>query len=184
MKHSFLNEQMTYDGTQLRSHWIFEHTGAAGDGVVSFIGPADVPLTNMVDLVDVKAKENIYSTSMLHFIVENFDTDLTTMILRQRLLSTIASETLKRSGCKNVVRKGDDLYDGEKKLSVSIATASPVSCLIHFAINIKSDRTPVPTIGLSDYDIDPKRFADEVMRLYVEEMGSVRTARCKVRAVP
>ena len=184
MKHSFLNENIKYDGTQLKSHWIFEKTGIMGDAVVSFAGPADVPLTNMVDLADVKAKENIFSTSMLHFVVEHFETDLTTMILRQRLLSAIANETLKKSGCKGVERKGDDLYDGDRKLSVSIATASPVSCLIHFAINIKSDKTPVPTMGLADYDIDPEKFADEVIRRYVDEMETIKTARCKVKPVP
>jgi hypothetical protein len=184
MKFCLISEIIKYDGTQLKSHWIYDMTGIMGDALASFTGPADVPLTNMVDLADVKAKEHIFSTSMLHFIVEHFETDLTTMILRQRLLTAIAAETLKKFGCKDVLRKGDDLYDGEKKLSVSIATASPVSCLIHFAINIKSDRTPVPTMGLSDYDIDPKRFADEVSRRYVDEMETIGTARCKVRAVP
>lgn len=180
----FIKEPITYDGTQLRSHWIFEQTGVFGDSIVAFTGPADVPLKNMVDLADVAAKENIYSTSMLHFIVEHFETDLVSMILRQRLLSAIAVEELKKHNqCKTVERKGDDLYDGGKKLSVSIATASPVSCLIHFAINIKSDKTPVPTKGFADYDIDPKTFADIVMQKYIDEMNSVRQARCKVRAV-
>lgn len=184
MEYRFLNETIKYDGTQLKSHWIFEQTGIVGDSAVSFIGGADVPLKNMVDLVDVKAKENIYSTSMLHFIVEHF-ADLTSTILRQRLFAAIALEELKKSGqCKNVERNGDDLYDGDKKLSVSIATASPVSSLIHFALNIKSDNTPVPTKGLADYDIDPKKLADSVTKRYIEEMKTIATARCKVRAVP
>jgi len=185
MESRFLTENIKYDGTQLRSHWIYEQTGLLGDAVAAFIGGADVPLKNMVDLVDVKAKENIYSTSMLHFLVESFSADLSSMILRQRLLAVIATEELKRHDrCNAVERKGDDLYDGEKKLSVSIATASPVSCLIHFGINIKSDKTPVPTKGLADYDIDPKQFADILMRRYIEELNSMNIARCKVRSVP
>jgi len=185
MESSFLTETVKYDGTQLRSHWIYEQTGILGNAITAFIGGADVPLKNMVDLVDVKAKENIYSTSMLHFLVEHFSEDLSSMILRQRLLAAIATEELKRfDRCKEVQRKGDDIYDGDKKLSVSIATASPVSCLIHFGINIKSEKTPVPTKGLADYDIDPKQFADILMRRYVEELRSINTARCKVRSVP
>jgi len=185
MENCFINETIKYDGTQLRSHWIFGQTGIVGDSIVAFTGPADVPLKNMVDLADVAAKENIYSTSMLHFIVEHFDADLSSTILRQRILCAIAAEELKKhSQCKTVLREGDDLYDGERKLSVSIATASPVSCLIHFAINIISDKTPVPTKGLADYDIDPRQFADSVMKRYRKEMGSAKTARCKVRSVP
>ncbi len=184
MKFQFINDIMTYDGTQLRSHFIFGKTGILGDSIVSFVGPADVPLKNMVDLADVAAKENIYSTSMVHFIVEHFDSNLDATILKQRLLSAIAAEELwKYDRCRGVERKGDDLYDGEKKLSVSIATASPVSCLIHFAINIKCDKTPCPTKGLSDYDVDPRVFADAVMAKYVDEMNSAAEARCKVRAV-
>jgi hypothetical protein len=184
MEHHFLSNEIKYDGTQLRSHFIFGQTGVLGDAICAFTGPADVPLKNMVDLADVAAKENIYSTSMLHFIVEHFDADLTSTILRQRLLAAIAAEELKKhDGCKGVERRGDDLYDGDRKLSVSIATASPVSCLIHFAINVKSDKTPVLTKGLADYDIDPAKFADFVMQRYASEMNSVKTARCKVRAV-
>ncbi len=186
MKQHFIEGEITYDGTQLRSHWIFERTGTVGNAIAAFTGPADVPLKNMVDLVDVAAKERIYSTSMLHFIVEAFDADLSSMILKQRLLSAIAAEKLKaqHEACRHVVRKGDDLYDGEKKLSVSIATASPVSCLIHFAINIKSDRTPVPTVGLSDYGIDPVEFAGSLMSAFAGEIETVGTARSKVRPVP
>ena len=38
---------------------------------------------------------------------------------------------------------GDDLYVGDRKLSISIAAPSPTSALIHFALNIDPTGAPV-----------------------------------------
>lgn len=184
MKHRYLNKNIKYDGTQLRSHFIFENTELLGDAIVAFSGAADVPLKNMVDLADVKAKAPIFSTSMLHFIVEHFNMDLTAAVLGQRLLGAIITEELNRKIKTNSIhRRADDLFDGDRKLSVSIATVSPVSCLIHYGINIISDKTPVPTKGLADYNIEPQGFANAVMQRYIEEINSANSARYKVRPV-
>lgn len=184
MKSIWIDEKICYDGTQLCSHWIYRHTNTPGDAIASFIGPADVPLANMVDLADVMRRENIFSKSMLHFIVEHFDCGLMLAIARQRLLASIAKdEVASRAAISGIERNGDDIYDGDRKLSVSIATASPVSSLIHFAINIESDGTPVPTRGLADYKIDPRSFSDAVMGRYISELAGMETARCKVRSV-
>jgi len=182
MNTAWIEKEICYDGTQLKSHWIYNQAGVLGDCIAGFIGPADVPITNMVDLVDVKNNDPIYSKSMLHFIIEHFDSGLNLAIARQRLLVAIAAEELK-SHSTAIVRSGNDLYDGDKKLSVSIATVSPVSTLIHFAINIKSDGTPVPTKGLADYKIEPKSFAKNILTRYSAEIKSMNEARCKVRPV-
>jgi len=185
MQYCFINENIKYDGSQLRSHWIFEVTGLLGDSIVAFLGPAEVSSKNLVDLVDATKKENILSPLMLHFIVEHFGSSLVETILKQRLLCAIVAEELsRRIQTRDVERRGDDLYDGDKKLSVSIATISPLSCLIHFGINIKTKGTPLPTKGLADYNIEPQGFADIIMRKYTEEIKSVLAAKCKVRAVP
>lgn len=185
MNTTWINRKICYDGTQLRSRWIFENAGIDGDAVASFIGPADVPIENMVDLEDVARNEPIFSRLMLHFIIEHPDCDLKLAVARQRLLVSIAAEELKKhESASNVIRKGDDLYDGEKKLSVCIATGSPVSCLIHFAINIQSEGTPLPTKGLSDYGIEPGALAISIMDLYKEEIDGMERARRKVRSVP
>jgi uncharacterized protein len=184
VKALWLDREIAYDGTQLRSHWIYQQSGELGDAIAAFVGAADVPLAHMVDLVDVALQAPIFSKRMLHFIVEHFDVDLSLAIVRQRLLAAIAAEELhRRVPAEAIERRGDDLYDGERKISVSIATASPVSCLIHFAMNIRSDGTPVPTKGLADYGIDPRALADALLARYVEEIDSMATARCKVRAV-
>ncbi|HPQ80723.1 MAG TPA: DUF366 family protein [bacterium] len=182
MKSFWLDRQISYDGTQLSSHWIYGQCGALGDAVASFEGPADVPISNMADLVDVRENSPIFSRSMLHFIAEHFDGDLALAVARQRLLVAAAADLI-RPGCRDIRRCGNDLYSGEKKLSVSIATASPVSTLIHFGINIDSEGTPVPTLGLRDIGMDHREIARRISEAYAEEIDSMDAARCKVRAV-
>jgi hypothetical protein len=136
----------------------------------------------MVDLVDVAEEAPIFSKRMLHFLVEHFEGDLPLAIARQRLLAAIAAEELRARGAA-VERRGDDLYEGDRKISVSIATASPVSTLIHFAMNIVSEGTPVPTKGLADYALDARELADAIRARYSDEIRTMGEARCKVRAV-
>lgn len=184
LKSKFLEKEITYDGSQLRSHWILKNGDLKGEAIVSFIGSCKVDLSAMVDLEDVAQKRTIFSESMLHFIVESFDGDLEKMILRQRLLVSLIQQELSIDLSEvKVVRKGDDLFTDNFKWTVSIATASPVSTLIHTGINISSQNTPVPTHGLADFDINPRAFATSVMNRYLEEMEGVKWARCKVRSV-
>jgi hypothetical protein len=184
MKSKFIPDEIKYTGAQLRSQWSYKNFNLLGDSIVAFIGACDVSLENMVDLEDVKSESKIYSERMLHFIVEHFELDLEKGILRQRLLIAIIGDEVNARIKRQVVRrKGDDLFDGDKKLSVSIATLSPVSTMIHAGINISSQNTPVKTIGLEDYRIDPIDFAKRVMKLYIEELESAAVARWKVRTV-
>ena len=121
----------------------------------------------MVDLEDVKAKARIYSDSMLHFIVEHHNPDLENAILRQLLLTTIVNEVIiEAKPGRDIRRDGSDLYDDDAKLSISIATVTPLSSLIHFGINISSSNTPVKTRGLQDYGLDPRIVAESVMEKY------------------
>lgn len=182
MKTMWIEKTICYDGTQLSSHWIYEQTGILDDAIVAFAGPADVPLAHMVDIEDVRRQAPIFSRSMVHFITEHFDADLPLAIARQRLQVAIAEEAIRRAA-PEVERRGDDLFVGEKKLSVSIATASPVSTLIHFALNIESEGTPVPTMGLREMGIDPRGLCETLLARYAEEIAEMERARAKVRAV-
>lgn len=173
-----------YDGTQLSSHWIFRNFNLQGDAAVAFCGGCDVKVDKMVDLADVRDDKPIFSKSMLHVIAEFFDADLTRTILMQRLLVSLAQqELIFRIQKPTIVRGGNDLYEDGAKLSVSIATASPVSTLIHFGINIVSEGTPVKTKGLADYKIDPADFARALLESFRDEVRTVAQARAKVRAV-
>lgn len=184
MQIKLIDQKIDYDGSQLTPHWIYKTFGLLGDTLVAFRGRCDVPVARLVDLVDAKEDRPILSEEMLHFIGEFFETDLTKTILLERLLVSLAQqEIVFRSKKPFIVRGGNDLYDGDAKLSVAIATASPVSTLIHFGINISSKGTPVKTKGLNDYGIDPVPFAQALLESFRNEVATVAEARSKVRPV-
>lgn len=180
----FSPHDLQYTGRELCSHFAYRTFDLLGDSVVAFIGMCWVETQDLVDLQDKKRNERIFSHRMLHFIFETFDHDLTGAILRQRLFGAILQQELQLRGVRHVVRRGDDLFSGEAKLSVSIATLTPVSTMIHFGVNIVSQGTPVKTLGLDDFKIDPRGFALAAMEAYRIEMDGVEVARCKARAVP
>ncbi len=181
----YLKKNITYTGAELRSHWIMDATGCIGDAIVAFRGSAEVPIGHMVDLVDVRENAPIFSSLMLNFLVEHFGMSLGEGVARQRLLIALIAEELRSyPRTAGIVRKGDDLYDGKKKLSVSITTVSPVSCCMHIGLNIIAKGAPVPAKGLADYGIDPARFAARTMQRYADECAEMWEAQCKVRSVP
>lgn len=184
MKWKFIKKSIVYTGRQLSSHWIYKNFNILGDSIVAFTGEAKVEKDDLVDLEDEKAGFFIESSEMLHFIVEHFGIDLEIGIHRQRLLMSIICSEINHCLKKPLVeRQGDNIYDGEHKVSVSIATLTPVSVVIHEGINVSSTATPVKTRGLSDYGISPQPFAEHVMRKYCKEIEEIRIARCKVRGV-
>ena len=184
MKTKFIEEEIKYIGSQLSPHWIYKNYKIQGDAIVAFCGECDVALTEMVDIEDVINNEPIYSKYMLSFITEQFGVALTEGVFRQRLLMCIIKELLEERGIF-VVRKGDDIMINGRKLSVSIATKSVTSVLIHTGLNILSEDAPVRACGLrSELGIDNiKDFAIEVMQRYSEELDDIILAGTKVRGV-
>lgn len=184
MKTKFIDDNVKYIGSQLVPHWIYKNYKIQGDAIVAFIGECEVKLSEMVDIEDVINEEPIYSKSMLSFISEQFGIGLVEGVLRQRLLITIIKELLEEKGVF-VVRNGDDLMINNRKLSVSIATKSITSVLIHTGLNILSEGAPVKASGLtSELGItDVKEFALEVMKRYSEELEDIGLASTKVRGV-
>ena len=184
MKIKFIDEEIKYIGSQLAPHWIYKNYKIQGDAIVAFVGECEVKLTEMVDIEDVINNEPIYSKYMLSFITEQFGISLTEGVFRQRLLICIIKELLEARGVF-VVRNGDDLLINGRKLSVSIATKSITSILIHTGLNILSEGAPVAASGLeSELGIlDIKEFAQEVMKRYAEEIEDIILAGTKVRGV-
>ncbi len=184
MEWRFIEDEITYDGTQLRSGWVAEKTSLAGDALACFVGPANVPIENMVDMDDVAANAPIFSAMMLHFIIEHPKCALDLAVARQRILVAIAQDELARlAGNVRIERRGDDIFEGNYKISVSIATSSPSSSLIHFALNVISDGAPVPAKGLLDYDVEARPFGEIVAKRYCDELASMSHAEKKVRPV-
>ncbi|MBI4834974.1 MAG: DUF366 family protein [Planctomycetes bacterium] len=180
----FLSKKIKYDGSQIASLWTYRQTGLTGNGIVAFIGPCQIPAENIVDIEDLRNGKTIAGPLMLHFIIELFEMDLEKAILHQRLFAAITMAILEKHIGYPLSRKGDDIYDGPAKLSISVATLTPVSSKIHFALNIVSKGTPVKTKGLKDYKIPPEKIAHEIMNSFVNEIIDIKNTRCKVRGAP
>ncbi len=181
--YSFIEKNILYDGSQLRSFFCEEVSGIRGNAIISFIGPAKVK-EHMVDIEDKKNREFIFSDNMLHFIIEIFDKDLLKAILLKRLfLSIISDEINKKIKVKRLIRRENGIYDGKKKLTVAVATCSPVSCLIHIGLNIVKTGTPIRVACLNDYKINPEKFSLKLMKLFADEFKSVLHSPKKVKSV-
>jgi hypothetical protein len=184
--------KVTYDGSQLRSLWAFNQHNVQGNSIIAFRGPCDVSGADLVDQVDAKAGKVIRSDDMIHFITELFDSDLPRTVVLRRLLVMIIKEVIEEIKPEIFVeRKGNDLFievDEEgvnyRKLSVSIATASPVSTLIHVGVNVTSENTPVPTFGLGDLEVPVEECVLKVMQKFITEIKEMDLERTKVRGVP
>lgn len=188
MKSLFIKNEFPYDGTQLRSLFGYLDHGILGDSVVSWIGPCSISTEHMVDGEDLLAGETIAGDRMVHFIIERFNTPLFAAVSLQRLFASICLEIFREHVNDAEVaaqfrREGDDIFFGPGKMSISIATVSPSSSLIHFAVNCTNEGTPVRTASLDDIDMDPEDFARQAMKRLSGEVASINEATMKVRWV-
>ena len=187
MHTKYIEHEIKYTGEELAPHWIYKNFHLQGDTIAAFCGECEVKLTEMVDIEDVINDEPIYSKNMLSFIVEHFNINLIEGVTRQRLLICIIKEALedaKMQRCKDakpIIRKGDDLFVDGRKLSVSIATKSLTSVLMHVGINIDPSGAPIDAIGLNSLNVcDIKEFAQEIMLKYSQEIDDIILASTKV----
>jgi hypothetical protein len=181
-----------YNGSQLSPLWAYRSFDVQGDSIVSFRGPCNILEEYMVDIEDKRKGAEISSLDMLHFIVEFFGVGIDEITLMQRLLISAVADLIREVMDEDaeVVREFDNIYafppdDEERaKLSISVASCSPVSGLIHLGLNISSEGTPVPTVGLDDLGVgDVDKFAVEVARRFIEEMKNVKMDASKVRPI-
>ncbi len=184
MEIRLLNEERAYEGATLRGHFAFRNLGILGNSAVAFTGPCEVSLENMVDWEDVRRQSPIYSPRMLHILVELFETSLKTAVCWQRLLVASFAELLRERGLTQLERCGDDLFVDGRKLSVSIATCSPVSALIHFGVNLETQGVPVPAVGLTELGLrEISGLAMEFLQRIQAEWRGIERACCKVKPV-
>lgn len=180
MNFKYLENKINYDGSQLKPLYSYLNHKVVSDSIVSFVGSCDVTLEHMVDAEDYVESSKIKAKEMLHFIVELFSQNIFTAVTAQRLLVSIVHAELLKRGL-SFVRSGDDLYFENKKLSVSIASVSSVSAMIHLGINITNEDTPVLTCSLKDFGIDPAQFSSEIMRVFSDEWVTILEATKKVK---
>ncbi len=181
----FLEEKIPYTGQELAPHWIAGRVGEFCSSVVAFRGPCSVDTGEMVDMEDRFQENHIRAGEMLHFLGEWFEGDLALAVARQRLFIAGFADLLRaRLPGGEIQRRGNDLYVRQKadwaKLSVSIVTASPVSTLFHFGVNIDASGAPVRAVGLKDLEVDAEDLGRATLMLWQEEWRSMEKARCKV----
>ncbi|MCD7781427.1 MAG: DUF366 family protein [Methanosphaera sp.] len=175
-----------YDGSQINPSWAFQTFGVKDSTIVSWVGPMNIESDNLIDYEDVGL--DITGNLMINFIVEHFDTQPANLKLayhRQRLLVMITRDKLLDYGIKTT-QDGDDIFIDDKKLSVSIATASISSMKMHFALNITTKGTPedVNTSALEDQGMsisDVHELADSVAQTYIETIETIDKDITKTR---
>lgn len=181
MKSFFIEQQFEYDGSQLRSLYAYLNHSILGNSIIAWAGPCRVDFDKMIDGEDLLQKSAICGDFMLHFIIEIFDQNLMTGVSLQRLFASIVKEYLEKKTQQIFLREGDDIYWNNKKLSISIASTSPRSTMIHFAINISNQGTPVPTCSLSDFNLSSTEVAQSLLESFKKEFISVQEATWKVK---
>ena len=186
MKSLFIPREFPYDGSQLRSLFGYLDHGVQGNSIVSWIGLCNIPNDHMIDGEDLLAGETIAGDRMVHFIIERFETQLFGAVALQRLMASIVMDICREHVGDNDVaaqfhRDGDDIFFGPGKLSISIATLTPVSAVIHFAVNITNDGTPVQTAALEDIAFPAEAFAQKVLKRVCDEVAGIEGATTKVR---
>jgi len=174
----FSKVERPYTGVELRPHFLLTELGLRGSSLGAFIGACHVATEHLVDWEDRLAQDRIEARWMVHFIGEFFGMSLREGVLVQRLLMATMGEMI-----PGAQRRGDDLFLQERKLSVSIVTASPVSLLLHAGINIDPTGAPVPAIGLRELGITPEEWVPAVLERFSCEWSSMDWACAKVRPV-
>lgn len=185
----FSKTERAYTGVELRPHFLLTELGLKGPALGAFVGPCRVQTEHLVDWEDRLAHDRIEAKWMVHFIGEFFGMGLREGVFAQRLLMSLMGEILndhlQKAGRAGglVHRSGDDLFVGERKLSVSIVTASPVSLLLHAGINIDPTGAPVPAVGLQELGVLPEQWVPEVLERFAKEWEGIHWACAKVRPV-
>ncbi len=183
IKTLYINKPINYSGKELEPHWIYRNFDILGDAVIAFCGETNVPQSFMLDQTDILDKAYIYSPLMLNFIIEHFDNDLNLALYRQRMFLIGIKDELEQLGIP-IVRRVEALYANNRKLTVSVASSSNVSTLVHTGINIETTGAPVKAAGLAELGVnDIQSFAENVMLRYQVELEQIYDARCRVRGI-
>ncbi|MCB0413233.1 MAG: DUF366 family protein [Bdellovibrionales bacterium] len=188
MEFKYIGTELAYDGSQLRSLYAYMNHKLLGDSLIAWVGSCNISKEEMVDGEDLIAEQEIRGDLMLHFIAEIFDRDLFSGVCLQRLFADICMSTLKELSPEKEVahqlsRAGDDIYFQDRKLSISVATRSPLSTLFHFAVNIVNEGTPVKTLCLNELKVDARDFGQQLGSKFCMEYQHILTATKKVRWV-
>lgn len=184
MQIKWLESETPYDGSQLSPLYNYLEHGILGDSIIGWMGPCSVTLDHMLDGEDLRENATIAGSKMLHFVLEIFDFPMPAAAAFQRLMGELLITQLRSASSKaaELERRGDDVYLGDRKLNISIATGTVNSSLVHFAFNVSNEGTPVKTCALEDFGVpDVGAFGRAFMDSCKSELVAIKRATRKVR---
>ena len=172
---------MTIDA--MKPHWALLKFDLWGNSMVIFRGPMKIEPKDMIDLKELKRGTIFPDGDLLHFIIEHFGDDMEKGVLRQNILVNIAEEKLThRLGGRRILRWGDDLFDEDKRLTLTAVTQTPVSVKIHLGICIDPD-ADASFAGMTDYDLDPDELGEVIGNQYRADMKRLAEKCWRMRTV-
>ncbi len=184
-----------YDGSQLSSQYIANNYNVLGNSILVFRGGMSLSPAEMIDIKDIQRESHlaeilISSDDSLHIIIEEFDIqppNLEIEYYRLRLLTLIILEKLNLKGIK-AQRKGTDIYIGEKKLNVAIASVGVTNSKIHFGLNVGSSGFPqhVTAIGLLELEFEDSQLKEwiiSIVKQYIDELQMVKEDVSKTKSI-
>lgn len=169
--------ERAYTGAELRPHFLLTELGLRGHALGAFVGPCSVRTEQLVDWEDRLQGDRIEARRMVHFLGEFFGIGLREGVVLQRLFMAMVGASV------GGARRGDDVFVGDRKLTVSIVTASPVSVLLHAGVNVDPSGAPVPAVGLSELRIEERAWARGLLDAFRDEWSGLDWACAKVRPV-
>ncbi|MHA1608156.1 MAG: DUF366 family protein [Candidatus Freyarchaeota archaeon] len=175
-----------YTGREIAPLWALKTFGIQGDSIIVFRGPLSVLESELVDVKDLvfeggKGRPVISSKDAISFIIEHFDQQppsLRLMYHRLRIIAFLFKELAEEKCGLRLQRDGTDTYFNGGKLNVGVATVSPGSGKIHFAINISVEGAPpgikvasLLDLGVSEGEVES--FAVSLAKRYRREILDV-----------
>jgi hypothetical protein len=189
------SKSITYDGSQISSHFTAEKYGIIGESILVFRGGMKLSPKEMVDVKDIIRESHlseilISSDDSLHFIIEEFDIQPPNMEIEYYRLRILTQTVIDILNDKNVEveRNGTDIFIDGNKLNVGIATIGISSSKIHFGLNILNTGVPehVQATGLLDIGIEEKEIQSLAIRIaenYAKEILRIKEDVAKTRTI-
>ncbi len=81
-----------------------------------------------------------------------------------------------------LVRLGDDLFDGENRLSITAAGCTLVSTKLHLGVYLDTEPT-IGVHGLAAYGIEPLELAEVIANQYRAEMRRLSEKAWRMRPI-
>ena len=184
-------KKLTYDGTQLHPTFAYKLANGCANAVI-FRGPMKVKITEMIDAEDVIKNDPIWSDDAINIVAELPFTNVVGAVALQRMMIRVIHDNL--NGGIHLRVDGDDLISGNygssdyRKYSVSIATQTAHSSLIHIGLNISAGKKApsfagdIPNIASLPFvtDTDVMNFMCMIADELRKEINSIYSATLKV----